>query len=451
MPHTSETRQKMLESIGMSDQQELFKNIPDELKETTTLHLPEDSSELELQDRILELAKKNVWPGGYSSFLGGGFYDRYIPSLIDNITQRVEFITAYTPYQPEISQGTLQAIYEFQTMIASLTGMDVSNASMYDGATAVAEAILMSCRIKRKFKAIVARTVNPETQDVIRTYLSGPDIELITVNFDTNGITDIEELEKVIDNSVSCVVIQVPNFMGNIEEVKKIEKITHDAGAVFVVAADPISLGILVPPGSYGADIVVGEGQSLGCNMMYGGPAFGFMACKEQFLRQLPGRIAGATVDNKGDIAYTLTLQTREQHIRREKATSNICTNQALCALTGSIYLATLGPKGLREVANISFQRAHHLADKIKEIEGFKIAYENFFSEFVMLLPENLSIDTFNKHMLDYKIVPGISIGTYFQEIPNAILVSITEKNKPIDLYLYIQALKEIQKTLDEK
>lgn len=438
----------MLEEIGVSSQEDLFNQIPESLKQETSLHLSEDLSEQELQDRIMELAQKNVWPGGYSSFLGGGYYDRYIPSIIENITQRVEFFTAYTPYQPEISQGTLQGIYEFQTMIANLTGMDVANASMYDGATAAAEAILMSCRIKRKYKTIVTRTVNPETQDVIRTYLNGPDIELITTGFDHNGIVDVEELAKDIDDSISCVVIQMPNFLGNIEEVKKIEQITHDAGALLVVIVDPISLGILLPPGKYGADIVVGDGQSLGCNMMYGGPAFGFMACKQKHLRQLPGRIAGASVDNKGNKAYTLTLQTREQHIRREKATSNICTNQALCALTGSIYMATLGPKGLREVANISFQRAHHLANKISAIDGFKIAYEGFFSEFVMLLPKDLSIDSFNEHMLDYKIIPGLSIGTYFDEIPNAILISVTEKNKPVDLYLYTQALKEIAKTL---
>lgn len=445
LPNTDESRQKMLDAIGASSQEDLFKNIPEELQKNTSLVLPESHCELEIQNRILELAQKNIWPGGYVSFLGAGCYNRYIPSVIDNILSRVEFLTAYTPYQPEISQGTLQAIYEFQTMICNLTGMDVSNASMYDGATATAEAILMSCRITKKNKTIVSRALNPETQDVIKTYLSGPDIDIITAPINEDSITDINNLfELTANKDIASIVIQVPNFLGNIEEVRKIEQIAHNSGALFVVIIDPISVGMIKPPGAYGADIVTGDGQSLGNNMMYGGPAFGFMACRQKHMRNMPGRIVGSSLDSDRNTAYTLTLQTREQHIRRDKATSNICTNHSLCALAGSIYLSTIGPKGLKEIANICFQRAHFLANKISEIEGFKIPHDNFFNEFIMILPDNLSVDVFNKEMLDRKIIPGINLNSYYHELPGAILISVTEKNKPVDLYLFLSALREL-------
>lgn len=449
LPHTDEIRQQMLNVLGLESQEDLFKNIPAELKDNTELIIPESYCELELQNRILELAQKNVWGGSYVSFLGAGCYDRYIPSVISNITSRVEFLSAYTPYQPEISQGTLQAIYEFQTMICNLTGMSVSNASMYDGATAAAEAILMACRITRKSRAIVSRTVNPETQDVIKTYMSGPDIDLTITPMNDECITDANELKNYLNKDVACVLIQVPNFLGNIEEVRKIEKLTHEAGALFIVAIDPISVGLIKPPGEYEADIVVGDGQSLGCNMMYGGPGLGFMACREKYMRQMPGRIVGETIDNRGNRAFTLTLQTREQHIRRDKATSNICTNHSLCALTACIYLSILGPKGLKELAHICFQRAHYLANRINEIPGFKVPFENFFNEFIMILPDELSIDTFNEVMLEHKIIPGINTGVYFHEIPNSVLICVTEKNKPVDLYLFITALKDLSKNLD--
>ncbi|MGD9581857.1 MAG: aminomethyl-transferring glycine dehydrogenase subunit GcvPA [Vampirovibrionia bacterium] len=442
LPQTKEDRTQMLKEIGLTKEEDLFKPIPEELKNCFNLFLPDAYCELELQNRILELAKKNVWSGDYISFLGAGCYDRFIPSIVESITSKVEFLTAYTPYQPEISQGTLQAIYEFQSMMCALTGMDVANASMYDGATATAEAILMACRVTRRSKAIIARTLNPETQDVIRTYLNGPEIKLDIAPMDNEGITDLSELQKMINKETACVVIQMPNFLGCLEEVRKIESIVHETGALFVVAIDPISVGLIKSPGKYNADIVVGDGQSLGCNMMYGGPAFGFMACKEKYMRQMPGRIAGATLDKDGNTAYTLTLQTREQHIRREKATSNICSNQALCALSACVYLSAIGPKGLKEVANISFQRAHHLANKIANIPGFSIHTENFFNEFILLLPEELSEESFNKKMIDLKIIPGINISSYYEELPRSILISITEKNKLVDIYLFLTDIK---------
>ena len=449
LPHTDEDRKEMLKAIGVSKQEDLFNNIPSDLKSNSTLIIPEGLSELEVNERILELARKNIWSGEYFSFLGGGYYDRYIPSVINQITSRVEFQTAYTPYQPEISQGTLQAIYEFQSMICTLTGMDVANASMYDGATATAEAVLMACRTTRRNKAIVSRVVNTETQDVIMTYLSGPEIDLVTAPINKDNVTDVNSLKELLDKDVACVVIQNPNYLGSLEEVRKIEKLTHEFGALFIVNIDPISVGLIKQPGTYGADIAVGEGQSLGCSMMLGGPGFGFMACKQKFMRQMPGRIVGQTLDNRGNIAYTLTLQTREQHIRREKATSNICTNQSLCALGACVYLSSLGPQGLKELSNTCFQRAHYLANKIEEIPGFKVATDNFFNEFVIILPKQITEEDFINHMIENKVLPGIPSGLYFKEIPNSILVCVTEKNKPLDLYIYISAVKDLAHQLE--
>lgn len=446
IPHTCEDRQEMLQAIGVNSQNDLFTNIPEALRDINLI-IPEALSELELNNRILELAQKNKWQGEYVSFLGAGCYDRYVPAAVDYIASRAEYLTAYTPYQPEISQGTLQAIYEYQTMICNLTGMDISNASMYDGSTAAAEAILMACRVTKKSNALISRAIDPETQLVIKTYIEGANIKSNVVDIE-EGITNLQALKNSISDDIACVIIQMPNFLGNLEEVKKIEQITHEHKALFVVIAEPISLGLLKSPGHYGADIVVGNGQSLGNQMMFGGPGFGFLACKEKYMRQIPGRVIGSTVDNRGNTAYTLTLQTREQHIRRDKATSNICTNNSLNALSATIHLSLLGPQGIKELSNICFQRAHYLANKINEIQGFKVAYENFFNEFVLIIPEEINEDEFMKDMLDLKILAGLSIGKYYNEIPNSILVSVTEKNTPVELYLYINALKEISSNL---
>lgn len=448
IPATPEDRLEMLKAIGVETQEDLFKQIPESLKKNVKLGIPEALSELELEKKMIKLAQKNIGLGKYMSFLGGGNGERYIPAAIDNITSRCEFLTAYTPYQPEISQGTLQAIYEYQSMICSLTGMDTSNASMYDGATATAEAALMACRIKRKQKITLSKTVDPETQQVIQTYLSGADIELKINAMDENCITDINELKNNLNSETAGVIIQMPNFLGNLEEVKKLEQIVHNAGALLIVMLDPISSGLIKPPGSYNADIVVGEGQSLGCCVMYGGPAFGFMACKEKYMRQLPGRLVGATVDNRGNRAFTLTLQAREQHIRREKSTSNICTNQSLNALTASIYLSSLGPQGIKELANICFQRAHYLANKINEIPGFKIETNNFFNSFIIRLPEDITEEEFQNEMHENNILPGINVGNFYNEIPNSVLVTVTENNSIVELYMYINAIKEISNRL---
>lgn len=448
LPNTTSDREQMMKTIGISSQEELFNQIPEAIK-NITLRIPEAHSEFELEKKLIELAKKNIEIGEYISFMGAGYYNRYIPAIIDNVLSRCEFLTAYTPYQPEVSQGTLQAIYEFQTMICSLTAMDVANASMYDGATATAEAALMASRITKRDKVIVSRAVDPETQQVLKTYLSAPEIEIITIGLDDEGITDIQKLEKEINKEIACVIIQMPNFLGNLEEVRKIEQITHNAGALYITNIDPISVGLIKPPGTYNADIVVGEGQSLGCSLSYGGPGFGFMATRQKYLRQMPGRIVGATVDKTGERAFTLTLQTREQHIRREKATSNICTNHSLNALAASIYLSMLGPAGLKELANICFQRAHYLASKISEIPGFKVPYTNFFSNFIITLPDGTTEENFIRMISEYKILPGVTISAYYDEIPNSLLVSVTETNSEVELFLFINAIREISKQLE--
>lgn len=442
LPHNDEDISEMLKTIGVSSQEELFFHIPESLRKAK-LQIPESHSELEIQQKLLELAHNNKWHGNYISFIGSGCYDRFIPSAIETIVSRSEFLTAYTPYQPEISQGTLQMIYEFQSMICNLTGMEVANASMYDGATAAAEAALMACRITKKQKIIISRSIHPETQFIIKTYMTGPEIEDTTIPIN-DGVTNHAVLERSIDNTVACVIIQVPNTLGNIEDVEKIEKITHAVGALLVVIVEPISIGILQSPGNYGADIVVGDGQSLGSPMMFGGPSFGFLSTKEKYLRQVPGRIVGATLDSRGDKVYTLTLQTREQHIRRDKATSNICTNNSLNALAASVYLSLIGPQGLKEIANICFQRAHYLANKISQIPGFIIPFQNFFNEFVLILPEELPVDFFIDTMLKNNILAGIKISHYYTEIPNSILLTVTEKNSPADLFCFSEIIKEI-------
>jgi glycine dehydrogenase subunit 1 len=447
LPNTQEDRQQMLKAIGVKSQEELFEHIPKSLRDVH-LRIPEALSELELEKKLVELAKKNIPVGEYINFLGAGSYNRYIPAVIDNIVSRCEFLTAYTPYQPEISQGTLQSIFEFQTMICTLTGMDVANASMYDEATATAEAALMACRVTRRDRVIMARTIDPATQEVVKTYLKGPEIDLQIAPMGEEGITDLDILKNLVDKTVACVIIQMPNFLGNLEEVKKIEQITHEAGALYVICIDPISVGMIKPPGAYGADITIGNGQSLGNDLYFGGPAFGFMACKEKYMRQLPGRIVGSTVDKKGEKAFTLTLQTREQHIRREKATSNICTNHSLNALAGCIYLTILGPQGLKDVANICFQRAHYLANKVEAINGFTVPFHNFFSNFVLTLPEEIKEEDFIDYMYGKNILAGMKVGTYYNEIPNSVLVSVTELNSPVDLYLFIMAIKELAKEL---
>jgi glycine dehydrogenase subunit 1 len=361
----------MLKSIGAGCIDELFNDIPEQVQLKRRLNLNSPISEIELTEHMRKLAEENTGTDKLTCFLGAGAYDHYIPSVIKHIISRSEFYTAYTPYQAEISQGTLQTIFEYQTMISSLTGMEVSNASMYDGATSSTEAMIMACESTKRKSVIISKTVHPEVRRVIKTYLKFRNIEVIEVEH-KGGETDIEKLKDLVSDSTAGVLIQNPNFFGIIESTAEIEKIVHGKKALLVMSVNPISLGVLKTPGEYGADIAVGEGQCLGNSLSFGGPYLGFMATNTKLMRKMPGRIVGQTVDADGKRAYVLTLQAREQHIRRHKATSNICSNQALNALTAAIYLTIMGKQGIKEVASQCFNKAHYAYDKITALKGYK-------------------------------------------------------------------------------
>lgn len=381
VPSTLQERQEMLESIGLSSIDQLFSHIPDELKLKGELNLPSGMSELEVSSAMKKIAAKNVVFG--SIFRGAGAYDHYIPSIVKNVTGKEEFLTAYTPYQAEISQGVLQSIFEYQTMICELTGMDVSNASVYDGATAAAEAVNMCCERSRKV-VFCSAAAHPDTIAVVKTYCwaAGHELVLLPVK---DGKTDLDAMASQLDKKTSaCLYLQSPNFFGQLEEMEKAAEMIHSVGAKLIAGCNPIALGLLKTPAEQGADIAVGEGQPLGMPLSFGGPYLGFMAATQAMMRKLPGRIVGETVDVDGKRAFVLTLQAREQHIRREKASSNICSNQALCALTASVYLATVGPDGLKQSASLCYQKAHYLAQQLCSIPGVSLRYSGtFFHEFV--------------------------------------------------------------------
>ena len=381
VPSTLQERQEMLESIGLSSIDQLFSHIPDELKLKGELNLPSGMSELEVSSAMKKIAAKNVVFG--SIFRGAGAYDHYIPSIVKSVTGKEEFLTAYTPYQAEISQVVLQSIFEYQTMICELTGMDVSNASVYDGATAAAEAVNMCCERSRKV-VFCSAAAHPDTIAVVKTYCwaAGHELVLLPVK---DGKTDLDAMASQLDKKTSaCLYLQSPNFFGQLEEMEKAAEMIHSVGAKLIAGCNPIALGLLKTPAEQGADIAVGEGQPLGMPLSFGGPYLGFMAATQAMMRKLPGRIVGETVDVDGKRAFVLTLQAREQHIRREKASSNICSNQALCALTASVYLATVGPDGLKQAASLCYQKAHYLAQQLCSIPGVSLRYSGtFFHEFV--------------------------------------------------------------------
>ena len=381
VPSTLQERQEMLESIGLSSIDQLFSHIPDELKLKGELNLPSGMSELEVSSAMKKIAAKNVVFD--SIFRGAGAYDHYIPSIVKSVTGKEEFLTAYTPYQAEISQGVLQSIFEYQTMICELTGMDVSNASVYDGATAAAEAVNMCCERSRKV-VFCSAAAHPDTIAVVKTYCwaAGHELVLLPVK---DGKTDLDAMASQLDKKTSaCLYLQSPNFFGQLEEMEKAAEMIHSVGAKLIAGCNPIALGLLKTPAEQGADIAVGEGQPLGMPLSFGGPYLGFMAATQAMMRKLPGRIVGETVDVDGKRAFVLTLQAREQHIRREKASSNICSNQALCALTASVYLATVGPDGLKQSASLCYQKAHYLAQQLCSIPGVSLRYSGtFFHEFV--------------------------------------------------------------------
>lgn len=426
IPTTDEQQQKMLADIGAGSIEELFADIPESVKLKKRLDIPNALSELELSAHMRELAGKNVNLDHYTCFLGAGAYDHYIPSVVTNLLSRQEFYTAYTPYQPEISQGTLQAIFEYQTMMCSLTGMDVSNASLYDGASALAEAAAMACEATKRKGIIVIRSIHPESREVLSTYARFKGLTLSECGI-KNGVTDLQELREMLDNNTAAVLVQNPNFFGAIENIKEIAEIAHDNKSLLVVSCDPISLAILKAPGDMGADIVVGEGQALGNPLAFGGPYLGFMAAKKEFTRRMPGRIVGETVDRSGKRGYVLTLQTREQHIRREKATSNICSNQALNALAATIYLSVMGKKGLKRAAELSARKAHYAYRKLIETGLFTPVFDSpFFKEFMLVYHGD--VEKLNKNLLEKKIIGGFSVDKFYPEFRGGYLVAVTEK-----------------------
>ncbi|HEY9766802.1 MAG TPA: aminomethyl-transferring glycine dehydrogenase subunit GcvPA [Chroococcales cyanobacterium] len=448
LPHTEGDRRAMLDSIGLKKSEELYSSIPKELK-IEKLDLPAPKSEWEVTKELSALAAKNRSASQMAHFIGAGSYHRFIPSAVDAILSRSEYYTAYTPYQPEISQGTLQGIYEFQSMMCLLTGMDVSNASMYDGASAAAEAALMATRATNKKKILVSTTLHPEWRQVISTYAEGMAIEIEESGYE-NGLLSAGTVEKIFTDDFAGLVLSCPNFFGGIEDLRAIAEIVHAKGGLLIVAADPVALALLEAPGNCGADIVVGDGQSLGSPMSFGGPSFGFMTTKDKLARQLPGRIVGATVDSRGEKVYTLTLQTREQHIRREKATSNICSNQGLNALAATMYLSLLGKEGLRQVANLSIQGAHHLADRIAEIPGMKMKFDSpFFQEFVV--QSNLPLEEVFAELEKFDVLPGVRLETWYPELKNCFLTCVTETNSEAEIERFIEVLEGIHQRKEFK
>lgn len=426
IPNTDADTKKMLESIGVNSIDDLFKDIPKELCLGRELDLEGPYSEMEIVSQMKALSSKNKSTEDLVCFLGAGAYDHYIPSIIKHLAGRSEFYTAYTPYQPEISQGTLQAIFEYQTMICSLTGMDVTNASMYDGATACGEAAVMAVDNTRRKSIVVSATVHPEVRKVLKSYLDLRDIELVEVHM-SEGVTDIEKLKSVVGKETAGVIIQNPNFFGIIEDMTEVEKITHENKALLINYVDPISLGILKSPGELGADIVVGEGQSLGSSLNFGGPYLGFLATTSKLIRKMPGRIIGQSEDVDGKRAFVLTLQAREQHIRRYKATSNICSNQGLVALMASIYLTTLGKQGIREVAMQSTQKAHYAFNEITKNGKFKPLFNKpFFKEFAVT--SNVDSAKVNEELLKNNILGGYELKREYSELDNGLLLCVTEK-----------------------
>ena len=444
IPHTAEEQKEMLKKIGIDNLDQLFDAIPEGLRFKGDLKIPQVLSEIELTQHLSALGRKNDSCDRCISFLGAGCYDHFVPAVVDVIGSRSEYYTAYTPYQAEASQGTLQVGFEFQTLMCQLTGLEASNASLYEAASSCAEAVLMAQNVTgRKGKIIVSGTVHPEYRQTITTYLANLETDIVTIPPTKDGLTDLEALSKAIDDTTSCVLVQSPNIFGIVEPVGKIVAAAEPAGAMVVQSFDPISLGMLKRPGDYGVDIAVAEGQSLGTPMSFGGPFLGIFTCREKYVRKIPGRIIGETLDRRGNKCYVLTLQTREQHIRRDKATSNICTNQALFALRASVYLALVGPQGLKEVAELCWQKAHYAADELAKLPGVKLKFAGkFFKEFVIELPK--PAETYLEPLVKAGYHGGIALGRWFPELANCMLVAVTEKRTKADIDGLVKAWREL-------
>lgn len=444
IPVTCEQRAAMLAAVGVDDVGELFVDVPQEARLDEPLDLPAGMSEMELSAHLRSLARANRPASSLVSFAGAGCYDHYIPSVVDHVVRRPEFFTAYTPYQPEVSQGTLQAIYEYQTMLCELTGMDVANASMYDGATAFAEAAFMACRITRRRRVVVAGPLHPEWIDTLDTYASAGHVE-VTVIGQPGPVCDERELEAALGDDVAAVMVASPNFFGNIEDLDAIGAVAKEAGALFVVASNPILLGVMEPPGSFGADIVVGEGQPLGSPMSFGGPGLGLFACRQDHVRQMPGRLVGRTVDVDGTQAFVLTLSTREQHIRREKATSNICSNHALNALAAGAHLSALGWEGLAGTARACVAKAHYLRERLLASGRFMSPWAEgshpaFGYEFALVYDGDA--EAMHAEMLNRGYLAGVVVAG--EEESELVLFAVTEKRTRLEIDAFVEEVASL-------
>jgi len=443
-PHTQDDREVMLKAIGLASMDDLFSAVPKSYR-FPELALPPALTEMEIAAELKSIAAANENVDDLICFLGAGAYNHYVPAVVDSLLKRSEFYTAYTPYQPEISQGTLQSIFDYQSLIATLTGMEVSNASHYDGATALAEAAAMAYanfRGKRS-RIVISPSVHPHYRQTIRTYDAGVTYEIVgdTDGHDLDGNPD--ELEKSIDINTALVIVQYPDFFGRVYDLSNIAKKAHEVGALLAVSVNPIALGLFTPPGNFGADIVTGEGQPLGLPIGYGGPYLGFFATRLEYVRKMAGRLVGETVDNRGQRAYVLTLTAREQHIRREKATSNICTNQALMALAATIYMSMLGKHGLRQVAELCYQKAHYAAVEIAKLPGFTLGSNApFFNEFVVRCPKPVS--EIKSKLLEEGVLGGYDLGLEYPGLENHLLIAVTEMNSREDIDYLVDLLAEV-------
>lgn len=443
LPHTDHDRRIMLDKIGVQSIEDLFADIPEPSRLSGPVNLPEHQGELEVERQLTSLAGRNVAAGSVPFFVGCGAYRHHVPSTVDHLIQRSEFLTSYTPYQPEISQGTLQYLFEFQTQVALLTGMDVANASMYDGSTACTEAILMAHRITRRDKALLSGGLHAHYRTVAETLSKFSDNRVLALQPDPRGD---EDLTASIDEETSCVVVQYPSVYGGIRDISGLAEAAHAKGALLiVVVTEIVSLGALRPPGDLGADIVVCEGQSIGNGLSFGGPYVGLFATRQKYVRQMPGRLSGETVDVDGRRGYVLTMSAREQHIRREKATSNICTNSGLCCLAFTIHLSLLGEKGLTRLASLNHYRAVMLADMLKAIDGVELVTPNFFNEFTLRLPA--SADQVVSDLVGKSILGGVPVSRLepdFKDGRNLLIVAVTEANSEADCAAYAEALAEV-------
>jgi glycine dehydrogenase subunit 1 len=446
--NTPADQRAMLEKIGARSVEELFDPIPKALRLNRPLNVPPALCEIELEQRLGELCRKNRSATDAVCFLGGGSYDHFIPAVVDTVASRTEYYTAYTPYQAEASQGSLQAFFEYQTLVCELTGMDVANASLYDGASAVAEAVLMALSIgPKRHKVLIAESVHPDYRLTLKTYVANVDVQIETLPA-AEGVLDPDQLKRAVDDDTLCVIVQHPNFFGCLEEVEALSQAARARGALFIVSFDPISLGLLKRPGQYGADIAVAEGQSLGIPMAYGGPGLGILACREEYVRKMPGRLVGQTVDRNGKRCWVLTLQTREQHIRREKATSNICTNQGLLALRATVYLAALGPQGLRETAELCVRKANYAAEQLCAAGAKRRFPGPVFKEFTLRLGKK--VPPVLDHLLAAGYHGGLHLGRWYTALGNCLTIAVTEKRTRAEIEALAAALARILSSREE-